>query len=807
MFLTGFMMLEFQKSVTSEPRLSSTHPNAFYVNRRPPLMPSPLQTLPPGAVRAKGWLKVQIDLQCEGFSGRLEQISRFLNPADNAWLGTGSSQRAGWEEVPYWLRGQVALGYVSGSKRILDSTKKWIEGALKSAKPDGWFGPESNRETKFGTPDLWPNMLMQAALQTYYDATSDQRVLNLMLGYCRFLSNLPDDKLLDKRHYWHYQRVGDQLASIIWLYDRTGETFLLELARRLHGAGADWKEGIANYHGVNFAQGFREPATFAVFSNDPSDLAATEKDLNLFRGEFGQSPGGMYAADENARKGKTDPRQATESCSVAEMMFSHELLMQFTGDPAWGDRAEDVAFNWMPVTMTSDLKALRYLQSPNMAISDGGSKSPGVENGGPMFLMDPNDHRCCQHNIGMAWPYFTQHLWFATNGNGLLSALYAPCEVTAKVADGEEISIVEKTDYPFSETIEFELRTKRSVKFPWSLRIPEWCREAAIVLNGEPIASRLAGPAFATITREWKPGDKMQLRLPMEVRTIGWTQRPGTLSVYRGPLAYSLFIKEKHKRIDKPNGWNAFEILPDSNWNYGLEPEPQFDVHTQAVEQNSQVFDERRVPVWIETKGRRIPEWTLDMYGLTAPIQNCPAKTSEPLEKIRLIPMGAARLRITVFPTVAEGADAHVWQKPPQPKPEIPTSYSFRCWWDSERALSDGFLPSASSDEDLPRFTWWDHKGTEEWVSYHFEKPRKLSECRVYWFDDEPHGGCRVPAAWKVQQREGEVWRDVTPIGEPTIVKDDWSVARFQPVQCREIRLLVRLQNGFSGGILEWEVR
>jgi hypothetical protein len=293
----------------------------------------------------------------------------------------------------------------------------------------------------------------------------------------------------------------------------------------------------------------------------------------------------------------------------------------------------------------------------------------------------------------------------------------------------------------------------------------------------------------------------------MEVRTISWTQRQGTLSVYRGPLAYSLFIKEKYKRIDKPNGWNAFEILPDSHWNYGLEPEPQFDVHTKAVEQNAQVFDERHVPVWIETKGRRIPEWTLDMYGLTAPIQNCPAKTSEPLEKIRLIPMGAARLRITVFPTAATGSDAHVWQKPPQPKPEIPTSYSFRCWWDSERALSDGFLPSASSDEDLPRFTWWDHKGTEEWVAYHFEKPRKLSECRVYWFDDEPHGGCRIPAAWKVQVRENETWRDVTMQAEPTIVKDGWSVARFKPVQCRDIRLLVRLQNGFSGGILEWEVR
>lgn len=800
------IMSQGSGSIHFHNQLPAGKANDFYVNQRAPLAPTPLQKLPTGAVKGSGWLKVQLDLQREGFAGQLAHISRFLNIKDNAWMGNGTAERAGWEELPYWLKGQVSLGYVTGDKKIIAECEAWIEGIIASQKDDGWFGPESNRTGPLGTPDLWPNMLAQSVLQTFYEATGDQRVLKLMSKYCDYLISLPKEQLVDPKHYWHYQRVGDQLASLIWLYNQIGDPKILGLATRIHQAGNNWVAGVANRHGVNFAQGFREPATYSVFSKTDSDWKATERDLKLFTDEFGQWPGGMYAADENARTGKADPRQATESCSVAEMMFSHALLFEYSANPEWADKAEDVTFNWMPTTMTSDLKALRYLTGANMAVSDAPSKSPGIENGGPMFLMDPNDHRCCQHNIGMAWPYLTERLWFATNGNGLLAAILAPSQVTAKVGDGTQVKIVTETTYPFEETIRFKVDPAKPVKFPLSIRIPGWAKNVQVKVNNKLTGNGIGG-MFAVIDREWSKGDVVELTLPMVVETKTWAQRPNTLSVYRGPLAYSLKIDEEYKKLPRPNGWDAYEIYPKSPWNVGLEPKPKFEVKKKALKPDAQPWNLKNSPLELTTTGRVIPEWTLDMYGLAAPLQASPAFTKEPLRKITLVPMGAARLRVTVFPTVSTDEKANKWEKPKMARKPLPTTYSYRGWWDSESALSDGLLPAHSNDHDIPRFTWYNHKGTEEWVQYTFEANRTFQACRVYFFDDTGRGECRVPETWKIQVKVGGEWRDVEPIDPYTTVKDGWSEVKFKPVGGTEVRLVAKLKKEFSSGILEWEVQ
>ncbi len=784
--------------------LSSWPINDYYVNQKFPLTPSPVQKLPAGSIQPKGWLKFQIDLQLKGFSGQLAQISKFLDIKNNAWMSNGTQERAGWEEVPYWLRGQISLAFVSHDPAKIKQCQDWIEGVLKSQQSDGWFGPESNRKTKIGTPDLWPNMLMQDVLQTYYEASEDQRVLPFLTRYCEYLSKLSDDELIDPRHYWHYHRVADQLANLIWLYNRTENPKLITLASRLHKRSSNWSAGIPNYHGVNFAQGFREPAAFSVLNSSKRDFGASERNLLEFRKSFGQFPGGMYAADENARKGFTDPRQATESCAIAEMMFSDELLFLYSADTTWMDRAEEVAFNEFPVTMTPDLKALRYLQAANQPLSDSGSKSPGLENGGPMFLMDPNDHRCCQHNIGMGWPYLIERLWTATNGNGLLASIYSPCEVTAKVGSGQTVSILEDTNYPFRDTINLTIKAQRVARFPLSLRIPKWCKVPRLKVNGRAVASEKHSNIL-TVFRSWKDGDKVELKLPMELNLQSWGQRPGTLSVTRGPLSYSLAIQEEYRRVPRSNSWDAFEIHPKSPWNYGLPLKPKFTVVERPVQLRKQIFDVGSVPVVIKTRARRIPNWTMDFYGLVSKIQACPAFSKEPEEEIQLIPMGAARLRMTVFPTVSSDPKAHHWIPSPQSQKTIPTTYSFRNWFDNEGACSDGLLPQDSHDESVPRFTWWDHKGTSEWVQYTFERPRTLQRTRVYWFEDSPEGGCRTPESWKIQVKQGSEWVDVEPLGQYGTQANAWNLVEFKPLRGSEIRLLVKLKSGFSGGVLEWE--
>ncbi|HUS92228.1 MAG TPA: discoidin domain-containing protein, partial [Phycisphaerae bacterium] len=126
---------------------------------------------------------------------------------------------------------------------------------------------------------------------------------------------------------------------------------------------------------------------------------------------------------------------------------------------------------------------------------------------------------------------------------------------------------------------------------------------------------------------------------------------------------------------------------------------------------------------------------------------------------------------------------------------------------DGPAALSDQVEPKNSNDHDIPRFTWWDHRGTAEWVQYTFDKPRRVAGVSVYWFDDKPRPGqCRVPKSWRLVYRDGEAWKPVAARGEYGTAIDRYNEVAFEPVQTDAIRIEVQLQPGFSGGILEWKV-
>jgi hypothetical protein len=163
--------------------------------------------------------------------------------------------------------------------------------------------------------------------------------------------------------------------------------------------------------------------------------------------------------------------------------------------------------------------------------------------------------------------------------------------------------------------------------------------------------------------------------------------------------------------------------------------------------------------------------------------------------------MGCARLRIAAFPVIGEGADAHEWTAPPPP----PLA-SFCCPSDTVMALNDGIEPANSNDHNIPRFTWWNHLGTAEWVAYQWPAARQVSGVDVYWFDDTGVGQCRVPKAWRVLYSEGGEWKPVKAHGEYVVAKDKYNHADFDQASTDGLRIEVDLQEGFSGGILEWKV-
>ena len=786
-------------------------PNRFYIANRAPLKPSPLVKLPIGAIRPAGWLRQQLELQADGFHGHLTDISPFLRKENNAWLSASGVGASGWEEVPYWLKGFGDCAYLLGRTPQIEEARTWIEAALASQAPDGFFGPRpgvtSTVESTRGKYDLWPNMVMLFCLQSWHEFTGDVRVLDLMTRYFQWQLEVPEAEFLPP--FWQQQRAADNLFSVYWLYNRTGQAWLLELATKIHRHTADWTGGIPNWHNVNMAQAFGGPTTYWMQSGDPQHLQASYRNWLTIRESYGPVPGGMFGGDENCRPGYFDPRQAVETCGMVEMMLSHETLLIITGDWLWADRCEDVAFNSLPAALTSDLKGLRYVTAPNLIRSDRGNKAPGYQNSGPMLHFDPHNHRCCQHNFGHGWPYFAEHQWLATPGNGLAAVFYGANEVQARVGDGELVRIVQQTRYPFDERINLRIDLARPTAFPLYLRVPGWCRAPEVRLNGKRHRFTCQMPGYLRIDRTWRDQDRIELSLPMEISLRTWTANHHSVSVDRGPLTYSLAIEEQTVRLGGTDRWPAWEILPASPWNYGLvlgrRPEASFTVIRKTWPDNDQPFTHDGCPIELIGRAHRIPEWREDPLGLVGLLQPSPARSTEPVERIRLIPMGAARLRITAFPVIGRGTDAHAWSTGPGLLP-YRASASHCYAGDTLTALHDEWVPANSNDPSIPRFTWWDRRGTTEWVQYEFEHPRKLNGVEVYWFDDTPSGGCALPVEWRVLHRVGQEWREVSNARKQPVAKDGFNRMAFDSISTQDLRLEVQFAPERSAGILEWRV-
>lgn len=785
--------------------------NPLYVANRAPLAPSPFVKLPIGSITPRGWLRHQLELERDGMTGRLREISPWLNFEKSAWADKEGKGERGWEEMPYWLKGYGDLGYVLRDDAIIAEAKRWIEAAMASQREDGWFGPRELLTSLNGKPDLWPHMVMLNILQSYHEFSGDPRVIEVLTRYMKWENQLPASAFGEG--YWPKIRAGDNIESAFWLYNRTGESWLLDLARKIHAGMARWDTDVINWHNVNIAQGFRAGTVFWMLSRDSIHLKSADRNYRRVMELYGQFAGGGFVGDENSRPGYIDPRGGIETCGIVEFMHSFQMLTKITGDPLWADRCEEIAFNSFPASMTPDQRGLRYITCANQVQADRHNKSPGIQNSGTMFSYSPFEvYRCCQHNVSHGWPYYAEELWLATPDNGLCASLYAASDVSAKVADGTTVNITEDTDYPFRETITFRLALPKPTSFPLYLRVPRWCEKPELEINGKPARVKAKPLSYIAVNREWKDGDTLTLRLPMQIAVRTWAKNQDSVSVDFGPLSFALAIKERWTKYGERNqNWPEWEVFPDSPWNYGLvlgrNPAKSFRIERKTGPLAPQPFTPETTPISLKAKARRIPAWQLDRLNMAGPLQPSPAKSSEPVEQITLIPMGAARLRIASFPTIGRGGNAREWVELPRAKPATHKASASHCYEnDSLDALSDGLEPASSNDHSIPRFTWWPRRGSAEWVQYDFTRPHKVSRVAVYWFDDSGVGSCRVPQAWRLLYRSGDDWKPVEGEDGFGVNKDAWNRVRFPAIETTALKLEVQLQPGFSGGILEWRV-
>lgn len=657
--------------------ISASTTGERYVNNRYPLLRKPYMELPLGVIKPQGWLREMMERQRQGMSSRLDELYPEVMGPRNGWLGGDGDQ---WERGPYWIDGLLPLAYIMDDARLKAKAQPWVEWALQSQREDGFFGPSQNYPLEPGlqrnnSEDWWPRMVVLKILKQYYSATNDQRVIDFMTRYFRYqLKTLPE-KPLGHWTFWAEYRACDNLQIVYWLYNLTGDSFLLDLGKLLHLQSYDYMDMFVNrddlrrintIHCVNLAQGIKEPVIYYQQDSDEKYIHAVKQafaDIRQFHGQ----PQGMYGGDE-ALHGN-NPTQGSELCSAVELMFSLEEMSQITGDIQFLDHLERIAFNALPTQISDDFNARQYFQQPNQVMITKSLHNFDINHSETDLVYGLlAGYPCCTSNLHQGWPKFTQNLWYATVDGGLAALTYSPSEVEASVADGILVAMTEETYYPMDGTVTFHLsileKKVKSVVFPFHLRIPGWCKEAVVRINGETYKSYPKG-TIAVINRRWKTGDVVELSLPMTIELENWHEN--SVSVNRGPLVYALRIEEEwRQKTFQPKdiyGDTYWEVYPKSKWNYGLldtrniNPDEYFKVTVDTEKMKSDYpWTLHDAPIRIEVKAKEIPFWKLynDMAG---PLPYSwmiygPGTKNVPEETITLIPYGCTTLRISEFPVI-----------------------------------------------------------------------------------------------------------------------------------------------------------
>ena len=461
--------------------LQEASANDYYNSSRSPLIETPFVRLPLGSVKADGWLEQQLILQKDGLTGYAEQLYGDIGKAD--WIGGGTPS---WERGPYYAKGLIPLAYILNDQGLIKKSQKWINSVIDGQRANGDFGPtDINR---------WANMIVLYYMRDFYEATGDARIIPFMQKYFQFqLATLPTSRLDAGGWKWAKARGGDNMDIVLWLYNETGDSSLLDLADLLDSQTNDWTsyytDGTGNNwypnHIVNVMQGLKRPPITYLRSKNIADrdafMTATGKDGWLMQnyGRVDDMFNGSEPLSDLATTG------ATELCAIVERILSSSIGLRILGNPAIGDQMEKVAYNSLPGTLKHDLKGLRYfcvLNAPKNTNEFLGFKNnnrgkhaicPGPEPG----------YVCCRSNLHIGWPKFVQHMWMATSDNGLAVAAYGPSQVTAKVGKGVKVTIDQVTNYPFRDTIKMNVTAASSVKFPLKLRIPAWCEKPVVKVN------------------------------------------------------------------------------------------------------------------------------------------------------------------------------------------------------------------------------------------------------------------------------------------------------------------------------------
>jgi len=623
-----------------------TKANLNYPYVHAPIVQPQFTPLPYRSIEASGWLRDWAVMTKQGLVGNSQAFEK-------GW-GNGMPEPFMNEQTAYWIDGMLRTGYILNDTALINRAITDIDSFLINKKYES----------------SWAMAVYGRAIMAYYRATGNSRLLNAinqlyananltgfweitkMFGNLQpifgegvtadissIVQNEPRNLVQAEAMLEAYSYGGDSLLlknslDALKKYDTRFINHFLSRERETcnHNNGC-----LLSMHGVTYNELNKLWALAYLYNGDKAYLQTS---INAYKelDDSNMMPFGVNSSEENLMG--VDAIGSSETCDISDFINSNIALFRITGNSIYGDKIERALFNAGGAAWSHNCKKHVYSQSPNKISFLDDLKSKGHYEYKPT-----HDPLCCTANITRMIPNYVLHSWMATPDNGVAAMLYGPSKVTIKVANNTEITITEKTDYPFDENIVLNIKTPSSVKFPLYLRIPKWCKNPVVSIDNKRVKIAVNKNGFMVINRSWNKETTVKINFVMQPKCItGITKSNGARSsldlsktltaglpyvfVERGPLLYTLKIENENTkfryainplkvdfRISKTN-------LP-SDFNWGIVPNT-IQLNAQAIE-------------WSECP--RLPASKIEK--------------STKIERITLVPYGSSQsTRITMFPIV-----------------------------------------------------------------------------------------------------------------------------------------------------------
>ncbi len=672
--------------------------------------------------------------------------------------------------------------------------------------PHEWAGDKRWSKEEDLSHELYNLGHMVEAAIAHYQATGSRHFLDIAIRYADCVVRevgpkpgqacvVPGHQIAEMALCKLYLVTGQRkyLDEAKFFLDYRGKTQVRSEYSQSHKPVVDQDEAVG--HAVRAAYMYAGLADVAALTGDTAYIHAIDRIWDNIVSKKLYITGGIGATSNGEAFGANyelpNMSAYAETCAAIGNVYVNYRLFLLHGESKYYDVLERTLYNGLISGASLDGGKFFY---PNPL------ESMGQHQRQPWFGC-----ACCPSNICRFIPSLPGYV-YAVKDRNLYVNLFLANSATMNVG-GKEVKLNQETQYPWNGDIALKIENNRAGRFSLKIRIPGWVQgrpvpsdlyeysdgkrpSYSVLVNGKKADAQLEKDGYYTINRAWKKGDVVGIHFDMDVRTVRANNKVvadrGQVAVERGPLVYC------------------------AEW-----PDNNFDIMGMLVNQ-SPTFAAGEKPMSAFIPADRQKQLTIfktqDITTLSTDAQllayDKQGRLTTQDERLTLIPYFAWCHR--------GSGNMKVWipQDVRATRPATPATLASQATIASStpsasmKSIADGLVPADENDRSVPYFHWWPKQGTTEWITYTFKEPQQVQSATVYWYDDQPWGGCKVPESWNIEYQDAQgQWQSVADADSYPVKKGQPCTVHFAPVKTKALRLNVKQPAKYSCGLFEWSVK